>query len=95
MLEFYEKLEIELYSYGKLDYSFKQLENFAKNFSYNDENQKEDVLSSLKQFWNYYFQHSNKCVTENMIESVKDFNTLLKVTVFKRMTFCEKKTYSH
>lgn len=91
LLEFYEKLEIELYSYGKLDYSFKQLENFAKNFSYNDENQKEDVLSSLKQFWNYYFQHSNKCVTENMIESVKDFNTLLKVTVFKRMTFCEKK----
>ena len=89
LLRFYEKLEIELYSYRKLEYSFRQLEKFAENFSYSDARQEKDVLESIRQFLNYYFQHSNKCVTENMIESVKDFNTFLQTLVFDRMDFCE------
>lgn len=90
LLLFYEKLEIEMYSYRKFEYSLRQLEKFAKNFSYTDAKQEMDVLESIKQFWNYYFQHSNKCVTENMIESVKDFNTFLQTVVFDRMDFCEE-----
>ena len=34
LLRFYEKLEIELYSYRKFEYSLRQLEKFAENFSY-------------------------------------------------------------
>lgn len=89
LLRFYEKLEIELYSYRKFEYSLRQLEKFAENFSYTDARQEKDVLESIKQFWNYYFQHSNKCVIENMIDSVKDFNTFLQTVVFDRMDFCE------
>lgn len=89
LIRFYEKLEIELYSYRKFEYSIRQLEKFAENFSYMDSKQEKDVLESIKLFWNYYFQHSNKCVTENMIESVKDFNTFLQSVIFDRMDFCE------
>ena len=90
LLRFYEKLEIELYSYRKFEYSLRQLEKFAENFSYANKKQEEDVLDSIKLFWNYYFQHSNTCVTENMIDSVKDFNTFLQVIIFDRMDFCEE-----
>ena len=89
LLGFYEKLEIELYGYRKLYYSFTQLENFANNFSYVDDKQRKDVLSSLEPFWRYYCQYSDKCVIDSMIESVRDFNTFLQTIIFERMDFCE------
>ena len=89
LLSFYEKLEMELYFYRKLYFNFSQLEDFANNFSFKDYKHKKEVMESLEPFWNYYFQHSNECVSENMMDSVSDFNIFLKTTVFERMDFCE------
>ena len=89
LLSFFDKLQMELYDYSKLYYSFKQLEDFAKNFSYDDAKHENDVMMSLKPFWNYYFQHSTESVTENMTESIRDFRIFLNTIVFERMDFCE------
>lgn len=89
LLDFFDELQLELYDYRKLYYRLSQLEDFAKNFSYTDSKHEEDVTQSISLFWNYYFSHSNKCVIENMIESVRDFRTYLNTIVFDRMDFCE------
>ena len=89
LLSFFDKLQIELYAHSKLYYSFKQLEDFAKNFSYEDAKHERDVMMSLKPFWNYYFQHSTESMTENMTEPVRDFRIFLKTIIFERMDFCE------
>lgn len=90
VLSFFDKLQIELYDYRKLYFKFTQLEDYAKNFSYDDAKHEKDVMESLKPFWNYYFQHSTECVIENMIESLSDFRIILKTVVFDRMNFCEE-----
>ena len=89
LLNFYNNLMVEVNNYNKMYYSLNQLKDFANDFNYQNNKEKNDVLSSVDMFWNYYSPFSDSMVIDAMIDSVRHFHDSISRCIFERKDFCE------
>ena len=80
---------VEVNNYNKMYYSLNQLKDFTNDFNYQNNKEKNDVLSSIDLFWKYYSPYSDKMIIDSMIESVRHFHDIISVAIFQRKNYCE------